>query len=186
MTHFLFALLGAVGWSLTEYLLHRFRGHAPTGTSRFKKEHLRHHAEVDYFAPFSYKVVSALPPTLVLAAASSLILGWSLGLALTGGFLKAYIGYELCHRRLHTHPPRGAWGRRLRLHHFAHHFADARCNHGVTSALWDRAFGTRQPVQPLPVPARRAPVWLRTEPGEQLPEALARDYRLTPSGRASL
>ncbi len=32
----------------------------------------------------------------------------------------------------------------MRRHHFHHHFVDGRANHGVTTPLWDFAFGTCQ------------------------------------------
>ncbi|MEE2830444.1 MAG: sterol desaturase family protein [Myxococcota bacterium] len=172
------ALVGAFAWTLTEYLLHRFRGHAATGRSPFKREHLSHHAQVDYFSPIKTKVWTAIPPVLGLAAVSTLLLGPATGSALTLGFVSAYVGYEICHWRLHVFPPTGPWSRFLRRHHFAHHFDDARLNHGVTSALWDRVFGTYALPEVLDVPEDRAPRWLRGEEARSLPAPLSEDYRL--------
>lgn len=178
MSYLGIALLGALSWTVTEYLLHRFRGHGGNASSAFAKEHLKHHARVDYFAPVSKKAAMAAPPLLFVGTASVLLGGWAAGMAFTGGFAKAYIGYELLHRRLHTHGPSGRWGLFLRRHHFAHHFEDARMNHGVTSAFWDRVFGTRRPVRKLQVPTHRAPVWLRLPPGQPLPRTLAENFEL--------
>ena len=171
-------LLGVIAWTLTEYLLHRFRGHGNSPNSAFGKEHLKHHAQVDYFAPAEKKLVMAIPPLLAVAIGSTLLGGWAVGLAFTGGFAKAYLAYEVLHRRLHTHGPKGALGVFLRKHHFAHHFSDARKNHGVTSPLWDFVFRTHQPIGRLQVPAQRAPRWLRFPSGHTLPNELATNFEL--------
>ena len=42
----------------------------------------------------------------------------------------------------------------------------ARANFGVTTALWDRAFGTARPLDVVPVPAPRAMNWLLDARGE--------------------
>lgn len=171
------ALLGALTWTFMEYVLHRFRGHAPKGTSTFKTEHLTHHAR-DYFTPTGKKVVMAAGPLLGLAAAGSLIAGPALGLTFAGGFAAAYVHYEAVHRRLHTHAATGWYGRLIRRHHFFHHFGDARLNHGVTSPLWDLVFGTRAKVAKVAVPAKRAPMWMVDRdagvlrPGQEIDYAL--------------
>jgi sterol desaturase/sphingolipid hydroxylase (fatty acid hydroxylase superfamily) len=142
-----------------EYVLHRFRGHAPKGNSRFKKEHLTHHAR-DYFTPTLKKIAMAAPALVLLAGASAWIAGPVLGLTFTTTFTLAYIQYEITHRRIHTHPPTGWYSRLIRRHHLAHHFSDARTNHGVTSPIWDIVFGTRAPLGQLAVPVGRAPHWM--------------------------
>jgi len=173
------ALLGALGWTLAEYLIHRFQGHGKRPqTSAFGKEHLQHHARVDYFAPLGKKIALSVPPLALLTGASVFVLGWQLGLTFSGGFAFTYAAYEWLHLRLHTHGPRSAWGMFLRRHHFFHHYSDARTNHGVTSPLWDHVFRTYRAVHTLKVPAHRAPVWLQLGPGEELSAALAGSFEL--------
>ena len=46
------------------------------------------------------------------------------------------------HWRIHFRAPRNARERRLRAHHLAHHYCDARNYHGVTTRFWDRVLGT--------------------------------------------
>ena len=181
MTYLLLFFVGAFGWTLAEYLTHRFSGHGKNARSNFAKEHLQHHALVDYFAPPVKKAAMAVPSLAVLATVSCVGLGTSSGAVFTAGFLTTYIGYEILHKRLHTHGPSGPWGRHLRRHHFAHHFDDARLNHGVTSAFWDRVFGTYAPAKQLRVPAHRAPVWLRPDEDRALSAELSRDYTLVAS-----
>lgn len=171
------AALGAVAWTPTEYALHRWGGHHP----RFRKtalgrEHTRHHAEGGYFSPTSSKAALAAALFCVAGPFAALAAG-APGLAFVGGFLACYFGYELWHRRLHTHPPRGAFGRAIRLHHFHHHFHDPGHNHGVTSRVWDRAFRTRVAAGPVRVPRKLAMRWLLADDGAVRPE-FAADYAL--------
>jgi len=153
------AIGGALFWTFMEYVLHRFRGHAPKGTSTFKREHLAHHA-ADYFTPTGKKIVMSAPAFGLLGLVGSVAAGPLLGLTFTGGFIAAYVHYEVVHRRIHTHAPTGPYGRLIRRHHLFHHFGDARLNHGVTSPIWDIVFGTRARVDLVPVPAARGPHWL--------------------------
>ena len=171
------AVVGALGWSLAEYLLHRFRGHAPTGTSVFKTEHLTHHAR-DYFTPTPRKIAMAAPVIGLLAVASILAAGPALGGVFVTSFTLTYISYEVVHRRIHTHPPRGWYSRLVRRHHLLHHFVDARLNHGVTSPVWDIVFRTYANPERVGIHGERGPHWLvDRERGELRPEYEA-DYEV--------
>lgn len=174
--------LGAAAWTLMEYALHRFVFHAASARGPGAREHRRHHAQVDYFAPWWQKALGALPVTAVVLPVATLLFGATIGLAFTGGFLGAYLLYEVLHRRAHTRPPRGPYGRWRRRNHFAHHFVDPRRGQGVTSPVWDRVFGTRLPVAVVPVPRRLAMPWLVDGDGRLRPE-FASDYELVGSPR---
>lgn len=176
------AALGAAGWSLMEYVLHRFVFHAASARGPGAPEHRRHHAQVDWFAPWWQKAAAAVAVTAVLLPAVALAAGVATGAAFTTGFIAAYLLYEVLHRRAHTRPPRGPYGRWRRRNHFAHHFVDPRRGHGVTTPLWDVVFGTRLPVAKVPVPRRLAMPWLVDERGEIRAE-LACDYELVGSLR---
>jgi len=154
-------LLGTAGWTLAEYAIHRFLGHDPrTRPNPFATEHVRHHGEGNYFAPGWKKACAAAAVAPALLAPTAAIAGWGAGLAWVGGFLGTYLAYEVVHRRQHTHPGFGPYGRWLRRHHFHHHFTDPRANHGVTTPLWDWVFGTFRPAGFLRVPARLQMPWL--------------------------
>jgi hypothetical protein len=141
------------------------------------KEHRKHHAKVDYFAPWWQKALAALAATALLLPLAIVVAGATPGLAFTGGFIAMYLLYEVLHRRAHTRPPTGPYGRWRRRNHFAHHFVDPRRGQGVTTPLWDRVFATRLPVDRVPVPRRLAMPWLVDAYGELLP-AYADDYAL--------
>ncbi len=168
--------LGAFVWSFAEYGLHNWRGHGSKGKNEFSREHLQHHARGHWFAPTHKKVKAALLVAAVMLPASALAVGWLNGGALTAGFTLAYIGYEVLHRRLHTHPPKGAYGRWARRHHFYHHFTKPNDNHGVTSPLWDHVFGTHAEPGLIRVPAKLAMPWLVDPATGEVYERFAGDY----------
>lgn len=154
------ALGGVLLWSFLEYALHAWAGHWARGRTDFSREHLAHHADTRYFSPARKKVRAATPAVAATALLGSALLGAPLGCAAAGGLALAYAGYEVLHRRLHTHPPRGPYGRWARKHHFHHHFAGPGTNHGVTSPIWDIVFGTLARPGRIRVPARHAMDWL--------------------------
>ncbi|CAA0078773.1 Uncharacterised protein [Halioglobus japonicus] len=175
-------LAGAVGWTFTEYVLHRFVFHGSGARGLGAKEHRRHHAQVDYFAPAWQKGLAALAATAILFPLLALLVGPAIGAAGTLGFVAMYVLYEVLHRRAHTHPPRGRYGRWRRKNHFAHHFADPRLAQGVTTPFWDFVFGTRLSVAQVRVPRRLAMRWLVDQHGEVCP-AYAADYTLVGARR---
>jgi sterol desaturase/sphingolipid hydroxylase (fatty acid hydroxylase superfamily) len=173
-----FALVaGALSWSATEYLLHRFAMHEMRGKGLASREHLKHHADVTYFAPASKKLLSAAGTTAVAYPLATTLAGRRWATAFTSGLIATYFWYEVVHRRLHTHPPTHRYGRWARRSHLHHHFGSPMRNHGVTSPVWDKAFGTYDDPGVVTVPRRMAPTWLLDADGEVRPE-LADDYRV--------
>lgn len=170
-------LLGAVTWTLLEYLLHRYAFHGAVPKWPGASEHRRHHARVDYFAPWWQKAIAAVAVTALLWSLLSQVAGMRPGFFFTLGFVLMYLLYEVLHRRAHTHPPRGSYGRWLRKNHFAHHFINPRMAQGVTTPVWDVVFGTRLTFDRVPVPRRKAMPWMLDEKGE-LAAAYTRDYEI--------
>jgi sterol desaturase/sphingolipid hydroxylase (fatty acid hydroxylase superfamily) len=175
-------MLGAIGWTLLEYLLHRFVFHGRSAQSLGAREHRRHHAQVDYFAPWWQKALAALATTAIVLPLAALIVGLETGVAFTLGFILMYLFYEILHRRAHTHPPSGRYGRWRRKNHLAHHFVDPRLAQGVTTPIWDYVFATRLSVDRVRVPRRLAMSWLVDMNGEVRAE-YASDYELVGSRR---
>jgi dihydroceramide fatty acyl 2-hydroxylase len=153
-------LAGAFAWTLAEYVLHRAVFHALPRPVLGAREHRQHHARPDYFAPAWQKALAALVASCALLAGLSRVTGPVIGAAFTGGFIAMYLAYEVLHRRCHTHPPRGAYGRWRRRNHFAHHFSDPHRAHGVTTPLWDHLLGTALSVKRIQVPRPLAMRWL--------------------------
>jgi sterol desaturase/sphingolipid hydroxylase (fatty acid hydroxylase superfamily) len=174
-------VLGVFGWSFAEYALHNWVGHLGRGRNDFSREHLAHHGDTRYFTPTPKKIVVA---ALSMSAPGALLVWWlgGAGASAWAGFALAYVGYEVLHRRIHTHPPRGWYGRWARRHHYYHHFVGPRFNHGVTSPLWDLVFRTWRAPERLRVPEKQAMVWLLDPATNDVRAELQRDYVLARRG----
>ena len=177
----LFSILGGImTWSFAEYAMHNWAGHLGKGKNDFSREHLKHHALVDYFAPNWKKMAHA---TLVLTITTPMAI-WAVGTlsgtVLSASFVTTYLGYEWLHARAHTHAPLNAYGAWVRKHHFSHHFNNPKHNHGVTSPLWDMVFGTLAPVKAVRVPRKHAAKlkWLIDPVNGQILPEFEQDYVL--------
>lgn len=182
-------IVGALAWSLSEYTLHRFVGHGRTRRREgrwylgpqavlllFNEEHVHHHRDPLYFAPTWKKAVAGLLLVPLLGGVASLLVGLQAGAAFGTGYALTYVAYEVLHRRIHTHAPIAGYFAWMRRHHL-HHHVSPKVNHGVTSVLWDVAFGTHEVAQPVSLHVKLAPKWLVTDDGALRPE-FAREYRL--------
>jgi hypothetical protein len=176
------ALAGAASWTATEYGLHRFAMHEMRGRGVPSVEHLKHHADVTYFSPTSKKIASAAATTAVAYPVTVAVSSRRWATAFTVGLIGMYFGYEVAHRRTHTHPPRSRYGRWSRRNHMHHHFGAPMRNFGVTTPVWDRLWGTYDEPGVVIVPRRMAPVWLLDEMGEIRAE-FAEDYVAKGVGR---
>ena len=172
MRSWLLFALGIPLWPILEYSLHRVLGHTLPANTKFKQEHLRHHVEGNYFAPVRLKILSALPVSLLLWLLFWLVYGSPTdSLCFVGGVLCMYAFYEWTHWSFHVYPPTTRIGLRLRLHHFAHHFQDAKKNHGVTTTIIDHALGTYLAASRVATPEKLAMRWVTEAP----PDAWYRD-----------
>jgi dihydroceramide fatty acyl 2-hydroxylase len=157
---------GAFSWTLYEYLLHRFLFHwtppIPGGARLQRLWHGLHHER--YNDPLRIVISPLITlwlagilllPHLAIAWLLAPALPWGAPVTWFAGTLVGWVTYSVTHWALHCRPFKSARMRRLRAHHMLHHvdprYADAR--YGVTTTLWDRAFGT---MEPRPVAAERA------------------------------
>ena len=175
---------GLFVWTLAEYVLHRFVMHEMVGRGMPSREHLVHHADPEnnpgrpLLSWIGIVVVGA-----VLFLPSGLALGeWQFGGAIAGlpvyaGWLLGYGIYEQVHERSHAKAPRGRYTAWVRRHHFHHHHGHPMANHGVTTPLWDRVFGTLEVPAVVRVPRRQAMRWLVHADGSIRAEYAA-SYRL--------
>ena len=157
-------VVGLVVWTLLEYVLHRFAGHSRMVGKHVRKEHLAHHAKPDYFTGLVKKLLLAVPVLGGLAALAVPLAGWA-GAAMVLGVAAGWTFYEKLHRATHVRGPRNRYGAWARRHHLHHHFEDAHTNHGVTSPIWDWAFGTLATPATVRVPRRHVHcfAWLLDE-----------------------
>jgi 4-hydroxysphinganine ceramide fatty acyl 2-hydroxylase len=177
---YIFAVsIGIFTWPILEYILHRFLGHVLKLNTLFKKEHSRHHAETNYFAPLKYKLLASIPiSTVAMLVASFVSSSLFLGAMYTLGFIGMYSLYEWVHWSFHAHGPKTKIGMRLRKHHFAHHFHNPKLNHGVTTTLLDRIAGTYVKVETVKVPKNIALPWLFEKGTNKISAKYTEDFQL--------
>jgi sterol desaturase/sphingolipid hydroxylase (fatty acid hydroxylase superfamily) len=172
-------ILGLFAWSLFEYGLHRFLGHARFVGKVVRREHTQHHVDPSYFTPLARKSLGMVP---VFGGLAAVVHPWggvtgAVGAAL--GMAAGWLTYEILHQAIHLRAPRNVYDAWARRHHLYHHFGDAKVNHGVTTPLWDRVFGTYVRADVVVIPRRHAEKfpWLAGNMGVEHPE-WANSYRV--------
>lgn len=134
---------GLGGWTLAEYLLHRYVLH---GLQPFKRWHALHHAHPRALIATPTLLTAAMFALLVAAPAGYLLAPWrATGLML--GVMAGYLVYIVMHHAMHHMPGRAAWLRRHRRRHALHHAHGGAC-YGVSVGLWDHVFGSAAPPPP--------------------------------------
>ncbi len=139
--------LGVVGWTLLEYMLHRFVLHvhpqAPAIGNAIGTLHLGHHRDPMDEAKITMPVYGSLPIAGVLLGLLRLMAGsWGVSLLIMAGIIGGYLYYEAVHFRIHRASRRGRVIGFQRTGHVFHHHQDLTRCFGVTTPLWDWAFGT--------------------------------------------
>jgi cyclopropane-fatty-acyl-phospholipid synthase len=137
------AITGVVGWSVLEYLVHRFLFH---GVQPFRRWHAEHHARPTAFICAPTIVTASVLGTFLFFPAWLMGGAWS-ACALTFGVLCGYVAYATTHHAIHHWRAKSRWLRRRQRWHFIHHSAQRPCCYGVTSGTWDAACGSKRPDQ---------------------------------------
>ncbi len=143
------AMLGAAGWTLIEYAVHRFVLH---GLEPFRSWHADHHDRPMALMATPTLLSAAMIAALVFLPAF-LAAGLWRALASTLGVTVGYLAYSLTHHATHHWRSRGPWMRRRKIWHARHHHAMA-C-YGVSTDFWDRVFGSTGDFKSRPVLTHR-------------------------------
>ncbi|HEX5127956.1 MAG TPA: sterol desaturase family protein [Rhodocyclaceae bacterium] len=135
----LFFVCGLIGWSLVEYLLHRFILH---GLQPFSRWHAEHHDR-----PRAYIVTPTFFSAAMIAAFIYLPAFGMFGLwcsaALTLGMVTGYLGFTWIHHALHHWRADSTWLKNRKRLHAIHHQNAKSGHYGVTTSFWDVVFRTR-------------------------------------------
>ena len=153
---------GLLSWGLVEYSLHRFIFHHDA-RSEFGREfvyaaHLSHHEDPGA----ADRLFTSLRMSAPIAAVYWLLAwgatgSWRAASYLFIGLAAGYFCYEWLHFQSHHGRPRSRLFRYLRRYHLLHHHQTPGLRFGVTSPLFDLAFGTFRPAgRPRPRAGRRA------------------------------
>jgi len=128
-------MAGLFAWTFIEYVIHAWLSHTfQTFATPF---HQGHHQD-----PHNVFAVRLWLPLALLWIAVLAISGSTTGVIFLTGILAGFVIYEWVHYRIHFAPPRGRIVSWLRTRHLIHHMKTANRCFGVTSNLWDRAFGS--------------------------------------------
>jgi len=137
---------GVLGWTLVEYLLHRWLFHLPPANNALLKEiqyvlHGYHHDFPDDPGRLVAPPILSWPLAVVVGGVYFLFFGswWT---AVFGGTVLGYLGYDWMHYYTHHAKPNNRFGRFMRRFHFEHHFGTAYSQYGLSSPLWDYFLGT--------------------------------------------
>ena len=138
---------GWLGWSLIEYLLHRFYFHlVPVDEFDAKFNAFVVHGYHHEFPNDRLRLVA--PPVLswpigaVLAGLHYLAAGPYYGLLSFAGTAVGYLAYDWVHYYTHHSRPTTRLGKAVRRYHMHHHYKDSTSHYGISSPLWDHVFGT--------------------------------------------
>jgi len=146
-------LLGNLIWTILEYVLHRFLFHIDgvlPDRPIFLMLHFLLHG-VHHYLPMD-RLRLVMPPLLFLVLSYPFTqLGHALFPAayangIISGAFAFYVLYDCTHYALH-HTQLPNYIKEMKIYHMAHHFKDADLGFGVTSKIWDYAFGTVLPVR---------------------------------------
>lgn len=130
---------GLVGWTIIEYLLHRVLFHHAPVLSLIHERH--HHSPQDLIGTPAW--ASVLLGVIVVACPSWAVFGFGPATAATAGLVTGYLWYVLVHYATHHWQVRhNSYLYRAQVRHARHHHLSHNGNFGVTTAVWDRVFGT--------------------------------------------
>lgn len=143
-------VLGLFFWTFAEYMLHRFLFHF-TPRNAWQERisflfHGVHHAQPQCKTRLVMPPAVSIPLAALFYGLFWLVIGVVIGAPqwvapLFAGFILGYVAYDMTHYGTHHFPVRGYF-KFLKIHHMNHHYKTPDMKFGVTSALWDRVFGT--------------------------------------------
>ena len=143
---------GVFAWTFAEYAIHGWLGH------RYRTFAAPMHA-VHHRDPHAVFTVGAWIPVAIVTIAAIAIFGNSRGVYALGGIVAGFAIYETVHYRIHFVRASNRIEARVRARHLAHHLRAPDAIFGVTTALWDRAFGTEPAREELARIERESAAW---------------------------
>ena len=140
--------VGIFGWTLLEYLIHRFSFHytprGPIGMFYAYMIHGVHHAFPEDDRRWLVPPVISVAISAVIFLVLRRLFPVTYAPGLAGGLL-GYLVYDLSHYAMHRAPSRFEFFNRLRRRHLQHHYATPENWFGVSTPLWDYVFRTAAP-----------------------------------------
>ena len=152
-----------------DYAWHAWVAHGPREdpTRAAHREHHRTaHTEGDPWSEMRENAALIGKVSLAVAAALTPLVGVRSALGISAGLASGYVAITLSHARMHQRAPSGRWEEWMWRFHFHHHYADTKVNFGLTSPIFDFAFGTAVVPDVVAIPEAALPAWwLGEHPG---------------------
>lgn len=142
-----FLVVGFAVWTAAEYLLHRYIFHfVPKSKWGLRLHFIFHGVHHDYPKDRMRLVMppsASIPMALILYFFFSLFFKVQTNLfAFFAGFLIGYLIYDMLHYAMHHYNFKSGLMKKIKQHHMLHHYSDPAKGYGVSSALWDKIFGS--------------------------------------------
>lgn len=136
---------GGLFWSFFEYIMHRWVFHMIAESERAQRIIYVMHGNHHHYPRDRERLFMPPLPSLILASAIFGLMYLAAGpyaFPFFAGFLLGYLLYGSMHYAIHAWNPPFKWMKPLWRNHHLHHYKDEHRGFGVSSTLWDRAFGT--------------------------------------------
>ena len=143
-TVFIFAA-GVFFWTFFEYLMHRFIFHWVAGSERARKIVYVMHGNHHEYPRDRERLFMPPVPSIILSSLIFLLQYSILGnnaFMFFPGFVWGYLMYGTMHYAIHAWNPPFKWMKPLWRNHHLHHYKNDDMGFGVSTTIWDRAFGT--------------------------------------------
>ncbi|WP_456488570.1 sterol desaturase family protein [Caminibacter pacificus] len=132
-------VLGVIIFTFIEYAVHAWLFHENHPLKVFIEGHAHHHQN-----PFSYDAMPFFMSALIASIFVWLfhfIMPLGDAFAIVGGMALGYFNYGIMHHIMHRREFSSKYWRYMQEFHFVHH-KKPKMNHGITTDIWDRVFGT--------------------------------------------
>ena len=130
---------GVIFFTFLEYAIHAWLFHKKHFLKIFIEGHAHHHQD-----PFSYDAMPFFMSFVVasiLAYILNLFISPEYSFAFVGGLTLGYFNYGILHHLMHRMEFKNKYLKHMQEFHFVHH-KKPKMNHGVTTDIWDKIFGT--------------------------------------------
>jgi sterol desaturase/sphingolipid hydroxylase (fatty acid hydroxylase superfamily) len=139
---------GMLGWTITEYALHRHVFHLKPTSKLGKRLHFLLHGVHHDYPHDGTRLVMPLLVSVPLAFAFYYAFKAVLGIYFEGfysGFITGYVCYDCIHYATHHFKMKNPVAKFLKAYHLRHHFVNPDSGYGVSNPLWDYVCGTVPP-----------------------------------------
>jgi dihydroceramide fatty acyl 2-hydroxylase len=141
-----FLPLGWATWDILEYWIHRkffhWEGKGPLTRKLHDIVHGYHHKYPDDPQRLVMPLGASIPLALAIGGLLYLLDRPAATIPYFVGIVFGYLFYDFTHWSTHYRTPRTGWGRAIRAHHMAHHFACTDKNYGISHRWIDVVMGS--------------------------------------------